>query len=1270
MPTPEATATPEVTATPAPETTDAPVVTVTPAPETTITPEATATPAPEPTIAPEVTATPAPETTITPGVTATPAPEATMSPTPEPTIAPEVTVTRAPETINESDATAMPALEETIAPEATETPMPENADAVPPFSYEDSEILLTATSEFPIPDGVQLVVQKLDSSAQPGMDGLQGKRALESYRVSFQLDGAEVMGGTALELRLSIKDLGLNEALTYLLDGGEVLWQKAAPGQTETIVFSMPSGGTFTFAQDAPLNASLQYEDDLLRAEVTVADAARIPAGASLSVDATPSEYETYAETLTANGIGANRVLGIYGMTLRLAGPEGPLDLGGIPLSVRLTYKGLSLDGGQAWILDRGGAVQAEVTDGDAGCSVTFELSGEASFAVVFARPVNNETVYTFEDDTVKVIATLSDPSAMPHGASLQVSAVDAQPYAPFCEAIESEKGEGEESANAPRAVRKAMSLEDQNTASDDEAGLFYYDRRAYDIRFVLDGLEYEPSAGTVGVSIHFKEDAADAPAGENLTEVSVVHLQESNGEVTPVALDAAYDTTNAGSLASVSFETDSFSVYLITNGYTKSSALTYNIVDTATETFTNTPYYYANRKLGIAGSFHLVAFNSLTLSAHTNGNVLAKSLTANVNFGTNGLANELSYVQNYAKVNGVSASSNAHVLALGSGVKVSLTDNGNAFAINGTKLDRPKNVWQDNDTAALPFINLASVKSECQSISSLISGYANANVTASLSDMNNRSLTLTAPTGVGVYNFTAAQVNGYASTDLKLMGFTSGNSGSMIINVNCSGVTSLTLPNVRMFVDGTEATTSEVTDFANGRVLWNFYNISGLTINAKLMKGSILAPGATVNLNQNLNGTVVADTITVYAESHREDFVGKISDTVTVRKVWKDALGNTLTGTGIDQSSVTVQLYKKSSSGTVTAHGSAVVLNSANSWKYSWSGLDSGYTYYAQETYVGTEAVVTDPNFATQQAAGTIVTYANNAGITNGEIVVTNQKMATTSIVALKVWQDESGAMLSTPPVSSVSVSLYRSTTTDMTTGVKVGASQTLDASNSWMYTFTGLDARYSYYVREDASVTGYMTTYSNTLALSGGIVTVTNRKIATTTITVEKLWKNADGSVRASNLPASITVELYKSVVTGGVASPPVLLGTHVLTASENWTFTWTELNATDEYGNPCQYYVREVAVTGFVPTYSSAQTAQTADGKTVYLALNGALVTVTNKSDGTVQYIQLPLTGGTGTNGYAALGSLLCLLAAALFTIMLSRERRRKHVERGGF
>lgn len=44
-------------------------------------------------------------------------------------------------------------------------------------------------------------------------------------------------------------------------------------------------------------------------------------------------------------------------------------------------------------------------------------------------------------------------------------------------------------------------------------------------------------------------------------------------------------------------------------------------------------------------------------------------------------------------------------------------------------------------------------------------------------------------------------------------------------------------------------------------------------------MTGAVIAPGATVNINHNLNGTVVADNINVRAESHRTDFVGKITE-------------------------------------------------------------------------------------------------------------------------------------------------------------------------------------------------------------------------------------------------------------------------------------------------------------------------------------------------------------------------------------------------------
>ena len=45
----------------------------------------------------------------------------------------------------------------------------------------------------------------------------------------------------------------------------------------------------------------------------------------------------------------------------------------------------------------------------------------------------------------------------------------------------------------------------------------------------------------------------------------------------------------------------------------------------------------HSNSPLGTAGSFHIVAFDTMaTLSTHTNGNVLAKKLFARSNFGTN----------------------------------------------------------------------------------------------------------------------------------------------------------------------------------------------------------------------------------------------------------------------------------------------------------------------------------------------------------------------------------------------------------------------------------------------------------------------------------------------------------------------------------------------------------------------------------------------------------------------------------------------------------
>ena len=87
---------------------------------------------------------------------------------------------------------------------------------------------------------------------------------------------------------------------------------------------------------------------------------------------------------------------------------------------------------------------------------------------------------------------------------------------------------------------------------------------------------------------------------------------------------------------------------------------LEYHYITDDSETYVNSPQYLSDRALGIAGNFHIVAFNTATLGAHTNGNVLAGKLYANSNFGTNTKdkvsVDESSYVyDSYEQVNATS---------------------------------------------------------------------------------------------------------------------------------------------------------------------------------------------------------------------------------------------------------------------------------------------------------------------------------------------------------------------------------------------------------------------------------------------------------------------------------------------------------------------------------------------------------------------------------------------------------------------------------------
>ena len=572
--------------------------------------------------------------------------------------------------------------------------------------------------------------------------------------------------------------------------------------------------------------------------------------------------------------------------------------------------------------------------------------------------------VYEYDCDGLFVSGSPASSTVLPEGAVLSAMRITSE--------------------NSPERYAKYTEMLQQLYNTD-----FPIAFNAYDISFHADGQEVEPIGDVVNVTIR------DASFAQAVEAPLVYHVVDEQGAQPALEAIPATEDTTAGE-EQVAFSADSFSVFIVlANGNTitlsDTSGLTYKVIATAADTFTNTSYYNSGRKLGIAGNFHIVAFNNATLTTHTNGNILAKNLYAGVNFGTNNLANELTYVQNYMQVASTSASKSEHVLVIGEthGTTnvITAVNNGNSFAISGTNLDRPKNLWQDQATATTPFVDLAAVKASCESLSSSlksnsVNAYIADNLVPGAGSCDASYITLTNSDKVGFYNISASDLSHYGYFGVK--GFQTGHNGTVIINVDCSGYSSaITLPNSLMYygTGNTSVPITETTNFVNGRILWNLYNYSG-TVTTQLLYASLLAPNATVIVGANLNGTVIGNNVTINAESHRDDFIGDVQNGVTVtgNKVWSDY------GAGAPaNTSVTFQLYRSTDGGaTKTAYGTPVTLNSTTGWSNNWLELPTGSLYTIVETAV--------TRGTTNVTASYAATYSTQTGVASGSITVTNQ--------------------------------------------------------------------------------------------------------------------------------------------------------------------------------------------------------------------------------------------------------------------------------------
>ncbi len=271
----------------------------------------------------------------------------------------------------------------------------------------------------------------------------------------------------------------------------------------------------------------------------------------------------------------------------------------------------------------------------------------------------------------------------------------------------------------------------------------------------------------------------------------------------------------------------------------------------------------------------------------------------------------------------------------------------------------------------------------------------------------------------------------------------------------------------------------------------------------------------------------------------------GPVPISVSVEKVWSDADNQD----GIRPDSIQVQLKANG-----TAKGDAVALNESNKWTYTWKNLPKNEGGKEIE-YTVDEVAVPDGYTKTVAADESKTSYT----ITN------SHTPEVLNIPVEKIWNDNNNQDGIRP--ASIQVQL----TAD---GKNVGSPVTLNAANSWKYTWTNMPKKadgkvVTYKVVESNVPAGYQVSYSGNV--TNGFKVTNTHKQDEISVSVEKIWSDADD--QDGIRPGSIQVQLKADgVVKGEAVTLP--------TEDGSWSYTWEGL-AKKAAGADIVYTVDEVSV-----------------------------------------------------------------------------------------
>ena len=241
-------------------------------------------------------------------------------------------------------------------------------------------------------------------------------------------------------------------------------------------------------------------------------------------------------------------------------------------------------------------------------------------------------------------------------------------------------------------------------------------------------------------------------------------------------------------------------------------------------------------------------------------------------------------------------------------------------------------------------------------------------------------------------------------------------------------------------------------------------------------------------------------------------------------------------------------------------AEKETVTLTAADNWTHTFSNLPKFDTTDGHEI-VYTVDEVDVPNY-TKGISGTAAT-----GFT-----VTNTITGKVSVPVTKVWVG--------PQASSAKVTLFAD-------GVEKD-SVTLNAANGWAHTFTNLD-KYNngteiVYTVTEEPIANYDSVVTGNAANG---FTVTNTNTEKTSVDVTKTWVGTPA--------ASVTIKLFAD----GTEKETV-----TLTAADNWTHTFANLDKYAADGHEIVYTVDETPVTD----YTKAITGDAANGFTITNTITG--------------------------------------------------------------